>query len=616
VGRRIRPVAIAGGLAVVCLLGPAAATAATTLLPAMSSGAGDYVYWVAQAGSVGRAGTDGSGLEGSFVHLGVLSYPCGVAVAGAYLYWAEDGTGSIWRANLDGEGAKQIVSGASRGACGVSVSGAYLYWANGTTIGRASLDGSGAEESFVPNAGTGANAVAVTGQYIYWTESGSPNPGGSAMGAIGRAALDGSGANPSFISRAGTDADGLAVSGGELYWGWSDQNDADDSWIAKAALDGSAPQEQFIHVVTTVETAVVSGVAVYGGYVYWGDNQFQSIGRAALDGSGASDHFLTGTGQVTGIAVGPGEGGSGSSSGGGGGGSGGSGGEGTSPSGANYVKPTVDKPGLVELEFPGVAPWTVPAGVHEVTVVAVGATGGDGVEHYVPHPAVADNAGHGGEVTATVTVYPGENLQLVAGKPGHAGDPKGGPVKGGFPDGGGATGGGGGGGGWSGLCPQGWASVSDCLAVAPGGGGGGGASSLGSGGGSGGTYGRDGGQGTSGSSTAGGAGGGAGGGGDNPAGGKGGAGAFSGDNGVDGTNDQGGAGGQGGQSAGGGGGGGGGWPGGGGGGGGGWGGPTNGKFGGGGGGGSGRIGARAIGVAVGRAGGDIPLVKVAYRVGG
>jgi hypothetical protein len=57
---------------------------------------------------------------------------------------------------------------------------------------------------------------------------------------------------------------------------------------------------------------------------------------------------------------------------------------------------------------------------------------------------VADNAGYGAELTVTVSVAPGENLLLVAGAPGHAGDPNGGFARGGFPDGGGATGGGGG----------------------------------------------------------------------------------------------------------------------------------------------------------------------------
>ena len=123
--------------------------------------------------------------------------------AQGFVYWAIfDQTGSIGRANLDGTGADQsFITGAS-GPFGVAVDAAHVYWTNynaGTNdtgaIGRADLDGTPAsvQQSFI----TGASApigVAVDAAHIYW--------GNYNTGAIGRADLGGAPAsvNQSFIT--------------------------------------------------------------------------------------------------------------------------------------------------------------------------------------------------------------------------------------------------------------------------------------------------------------------------------------------------------------------------------------------------------------------------------
>ena len=61
----------------------------------------------------------------------------------------------------------------------------HLYWANGkTTIGRARLDGTGVEQSFVSGTGRGPCGVALDREHIYWGEAlggkvGSPDEGGA-----------------------------------------------------------------------------------------------------------------------------------------------------------------------------------------------------------------------------------------------------------------------------------------------------------------------------------------------------------------------------------------------------------------------------------------------------
>src|SRR5690349_5928730 len=70
---------------------------------------------------------------------------------------------------------------------------AYVYWGDysGGTIGRANLDGTGVEDSFIQTGGE-PRAVAVDGSHIYWANY--------AGGTIGRANLDGSGVEPNFIT--------------------------------------------------------------------------------------------------------------------------------------------------------------------------------------------------------------------------------------------------------------------------------------------------------------------------------------------------------------------------------------------------------------------------------
>jgi hypothetical protein len=70
---------------------------------------------------------------------------------------------------------------------------AFVYWANESrTIGRANLDGTGVDRSFIPAGGF--PGVAVDAAHVYWTNE---------FGTIGRANLDGTGVDHSFITGAG-----------------------------------------------------------------------------------------------------------------------------------------------------------------------------------------------------------------------------------------------------------------------------------------------------------------------------------------------------------------------------------------------------------------------------
>src|SRR5918994_929963 len=166
----------------------------------------------------------------------------------------------------------------------------FVYWTNFTsgTIGRANLNGTGANQSFI----TGANAndldgVAVDATHVYWANF---NTGLS----IGRANLNGTGANNSFISGV-SDPCGVAVDGSHVYW--ANQLPAAGT-IGRANLNGTGADQSFI---TGADSPC--GVAADAAHLYWANTDGDTIGRANLNGTGPNQSFITGASVPTGVAV-------------------------------------------------------------------------------------------------------------------------------------------------------------------------------------------------------------------------------------------------------------------------------------------------------------------------
>src|SRR5918995_1427960 len=205
-----------------------AAILALTLVPVSPAEA--FVYWPeSPVGSrfdplaIGRANPDGT-LNPDFLPLPpvhedqmgniTVEGASGVAVDAAHVYWIS-GSGGIGRANLDGRGADPgFITGAS--PCGsVAVDDAHVYWNSfdqgAETIARANLDGTGVDHGFLAPPGGGCG-VAVDASHLYWASVNFE----TGFRAIGRANLDGTGVDPSFIPDAG--GCDLAVDGGHIYW--------------------------------------------------------------------------------------------------------------------------------------------------------------------------------------------------------------------------------------------------------------------------------------------------------------------------------------------------------------------------------------------------------------
>jgi hypothetical protein len=221
----------------------------------------NYVYWTNYGPGVARARRDGTGLDDAFIP---LTSPAGphepqcVAVADAHVYWTSvpsapgpivpvlvHGPGTIGRANLDGTGVEEsFISGIDL-ACGLALDGSHIYWSGAGKIGRANLDGTGVIPDFItfptsagpPRATLGAAAacgLVVDGAHIYW---------GGAGGTIGRANLDGTDVNMSFISEPGVPANVTVCAHDDSYLYWAVPY---KGIIGRARLDGTDVRPDFV----------------------------------------------------------------------------------------------------------------------------------------------------------------------------------------------------------------------------------------------------------------------------------------------------------------------------------------------------------------------------------
>jgi virginiamycin B lyase len=227
------------------------------------------------------------------------------APASAYIYWTNPsgGAGStIGRASLDGSLSNNFFIKSPAGfPSAVTVDAAHIYWTDNfnsatqsaaTTIGRANLNGSGVNETFI----TGANGpfgIAVDSAHIYWA-----NEGLGSGTTIGRANLDGSGVNQSFISGAPNPC-GIAVDAAHIYWA-----NTDTGAIGRANLNGTGVNQSFI-----TGGHGPCGVAVDSAHIYWANRGLYfgsngtTIGRANLNGTGVNQSFVGGLKGPSGVAV-------------------------------------------------------------------------------------------------------------------------------------------------------------------------------------------------------------------------------------------------------------------------------------------------------------------------
>ncbi len=269
-------------------LGRTAVLCATLLLLGLctAEGAGAFVYWANNNGTVGRAKLNGTAADQSFIS--GINGACGVAVDRHHIYWTDDASGRIGRAKLNGKGInRNFITGGSN-PCGVTVNGSHVYWANnvvGGSIGRARLNGKGVDQTLISGMDHPCG-VAVNRRHIYW--------GNRDTEAIGRASLEGMSVNQDFIPTASGPC-GVAVSATHIYWA---NFITLDGSVGRANLKGKAVQQNFI-----TGAGRPCGPAVEGAHVFWGNSLGTTIGRAGLGGAGVQKSFIGGAAHPCWLAV-------------------------------------------------------------------------------------------------------------------------------------------------------------------------------------------------------------------------------------------------------------------------------------------------------------------------
>jgi virginiamycin B lyase len=269
-------VALLLALVVVTLAGAASAAAA----------APGFIYWSnEQTARLGRANIDGTGVNQGFI---AGAQGPGVAVDSKHVYWTNRDSNTIGRANLDGSDVNQrFISGVNE-PYSLAVDSQHIYWGTfrASTIGRANLDGSGVAQGFIA-ARSPAHGIAVDGNHIYWSHGSS----------IGRANLDGSGVNQAFIANLPY-PEGVGVDASHIYFAPLGNFDYQ---IARANLDGSNVNLSFLKV----GQAGPVGMTVVNGHIYWVNLDSDYIGVANSDGTGILKNFIprADEGGPAGIAV-------------------------------------------------------------------------------------------------------------------------------------------------------------------------------------------------------------------------------------------------------------------------------------------------------------------------
>lgn len=237
------------------------ATLAALALLVPAPGAGAALYWT-ESGAVVSARLDGGGIDPNFYRPLFPGTGWDLAATDTHLYWTN--LNGIEALNLDGPAAQvTVVPGTLESGLvgGIGVGSERVFWTRPEqgAIGGAALDGAGRNDTLVSGIVRPCD-VAVAGQYVYWVS----------FQGIGRARLDGSEVDESFVpSLAGC---AIATDGAHVYW-------ASQDGIGRASTAGDDVRTDYVPTPNRAEH-----IAVRHGVVYWADRPngmvFSSIGRA------------------------------------------------------------------------------------------------------------------------------------------------------------------------------------------------------------------------------------------------------------------------------------------------------------------------------------------------
>jgi hypothetical protein len=214
----------------------------------------------------------------------------GLTVDATHAYWIglapDDG---IFRAELDGDNKELLIDASlTDRSQDLAVDSEHIYWTNGGplnvkgepilgkgTIGRAELDGEGADPQFIEGA-SNPEGIDVNATHVYWANAAKVISGSN--GTIGRAKLGATAeeVEQEFIMMSGLVEvpHGLALSAARVYW---TVNTPSSGFVVSMEFNKSDEKFIFIGVVE------MGPIATNATGVYWVDSSLDSIGKASLE---------------------------------------------------------------------------------------------------------------------------------------------------------------------------------------------------------------------------------------------------------------------------------------------------------------------------------------------
>ncbi len=190
---------------------------ANLTLPQAIATDGSYLYWT-ETGAAYRAPISEPSSATQIADFGIADRSWGIAVNSTHVYWTESwsATGRLMRAQLDGSSPQAILSGLDS-PDGITLNSTHVFIAErgDETIVRAELDGSNPVDLITLTSPADVDSVMVDSTYVYWTDENYVDPN---TGYLGRALLDGSSVNPTFITATGGPVGLFLHNATDLYW--------------------------------------------------------------------------------------------------------------------------------------------------------------------------------------------------------------------------------------------------------------------------------------------------------------------------------------------------------------------------------------------------------------
>jgi virginiamycin B lyase len=224
-----------------------------------------------------------------------------------YVYWSDPLNGRIGRARLDGTEVNDSYLPDLGEPLGITVinegTNKYIFWTDRGeldvdgkpqvgkgTIGRANLDGTDVKADCLKDL-TNPRSIAVDPNFIYWTMPGiTSHEEFLRDGDVGRADLACPVSVPPPLITSFASGD-IAVNSSHIYM--SATTAFDNGFIRRFKLDGTGQED----VVSIPDVEAPFGLALDGTHLYWTDLDHNMIGRSDLAGSDPSEQpdFISAT---------------------------------------------------------------------------------------------------------------------------------------------------------------------------------------------------------------------------------------------------------------------------------------------------------------------------------